>query len=158
MDSETRLEGDPPEGRGSVIARFVRRANWLELSRAYQPYLFVDSVLAPESAALLWDDVGATIRETAKVGISPVACAKEVLRIAYLARSGASGAGEALRVIAKESDLDPAIRAFAAYHTHTPLERAPFRVEGASYRVRNPWLRLARWVSGYAFFAHLVRS
>lgn len=154
-------EDDDPKGR---VFRFVRHADWLEVCSEHSVLCFVDELLEPDQAALVWRELAQRVVDDAagRDGERPRVRATNAARLSALAGSSSEAAVEGLREVVRSSALDEPTRHLASTLAGDGAEEAPGprpRVEGDLGRVpRGRAVEILRWVSGWAIAAWILRA
>lgn len=115
IDALGRKLADADEGEREALAqRFVRHADWLEVSTPYVVYAFVDPLLEPEPARVLMDAMADAVLSDARAVAAPRhdARARSAARLSALAASRCDGSRDALGRVAREAE-DLVVRALA---------------------------------------------
>lgn len=150
------------EERERILGRFVRHADWLEISSPYVVYALVDTVLDPETAGRVWSAVADAVVDDARGGKGPRhgVRARNAARVSGLASSTSESAADALERVAGEAE-DVVVRALAR-----ELGAEPESVAGGDTvrgllgapprSVARTVLRLVTGVAALAWVARLV--
>ncbi len=140
----------------SVLERFVEHAGWLEVATPYIVFPFVDALLAPGRAAMLWESVGdAILRDAAH---SPSARARNVARLSALVAS-ASPTAKSARARVVDEATDPVVAAMAAvFEGRDVAPEHLSAIEGRLGRAPTGGFRgFLRLLSGWALLQWLGR-
>lgn len=143
------VEGLRPHlGVAGKLTRFVRHADWLELSTPYSLYALVDPVLG-EDAAPLWEAVaGAAAKEQ---GTGPRQTARRALHLAALAQSAHGRAAVLLGELAQGEDPETAKLAAALAGKAMPTGSTGQGIAGVVTTVPvGGWRGALRLVTGWA--------
>jgi hypothetical protein len=108
-----RLAGGTEDEHTTLIKRFVRHADWLEVATPYAVYAFVPELLASELAERVWDAVAAAAIDEDGKGPEAVATrARIAARLGILSDAGEAGRSALGRIAAKAGTAP--IRAMAS--------------------------------------------
>jgi len=157
------LADDAEESR-ALVFRFVRHADWLEVSGDYSVYGALDAVLAEESAALVWAELAQRVVDEAagRDGGRPEVRARNAARMSALTLSSSEAAKDGLREIVRSSALDEPTRLLASTLAGDGLDEGPTvqpRVSGRLGRAPGRGgIEILRWISGWAVAAWVVRG
>jgi len=152
------------ENAAERVFRFVRHADWLEVSSPYGVYPFVDRLLEDAAAGRVWRELAQVVVDEAagRDGALPGVRARNAARLTALADSDSEAAREALRGVVRSAALDEPTRVLASTLAGDGAEARPAlepRVSGWLGRSpRRPGLEILRWVSGWALAVWLVRA
>ena len=144
--------------------RFVRHADWLEVSTDYAIHPFIDTVLDSGAAAQVWKEIAQAVVDDAagRDGERPEVRAKNAARLTSLAASSSTAARDALREVIRSAALDEPTRLLASTLAGDGAEegaRVSPRLEGLLGRApRSGAIELLRWVSGWALLSWLLRG
>ncbi len=151
------------EDKGRAF-RFVRHADWLELSTDYVVYPFVDRLMAEDRAALVWAEVAQRVVDDAagRDGDRPRVRALNAGRLSALASSPSKAAAGGLRDVVKSAALDEPTRLLAstlAGDGDAPAPGPRPQLEGHLGRApRSSALEVLRWLTGWALLSWLLRG
>lgn len=157
----SRLRESSPEERATLVARFVRHADFFELGTAYTIFPFVDSMLSLELAASFWQEVAQTVVDEASGTGGERARARNAARLSALAASTSDAARDALERVVESGAVDAPTRAFALALRGEPKCASPkgARIRGrVAPKRRSAAMRILRWGSGWALLAWLARG
>jgi hypothetical protein len=98
----------------SVLARFVRHADWLETASPQPIYAFVDPVLEGDAKDRVWNAIADACVSQKPAALRFAGRARAAVRVSALATSKSDAAREGLERIARHAE-DPAVRALAAF-------------------------------------------
>lgn len=155
------LENDAD--KAERVFRFVRHADWLELSTEYSVYPFVDPLLDDATGAKIWEEVAQAVVDAAagRDGEHARVRASNAARLTALAASSASAAKDALRSVVRSSALDEPTRLLASTLAGDGAEAKTVspRIGGRLGRApRRGWVEALRWMTGWALLAWIVRA
>jgi hypothetical protein len=146
------------------VFRFVRHADWLEVSSEHTVVPFVDALLDASTAGRVWSEMAQAIADDAagRDGGRPRIRARNAARASALASSSSDAAKEALRRVVRTSALDEPTRLFASTLAGDGERELAVRspaVEGHLGRVpRRGALEVVRWISGWALAVWALRA
>lgn len=152
------------EDARATAFRFVRHADWLEVSGDYAVYPLVDRLLDPARAGVVWSELAQRVVDegAGSGGERADVRARNAARLTALGASKADAARRALRDVLATSGLDEATRRLAgALAGEGADERAAVgsRVHGRIGRAPGGGLReVLRWISGWALVSWLARG
>lgn len=158
---EDALAGD--EDRRATVFRFVRHADWLELSGDYAIYPLIDRLLGEENAKTVWSELAQRVVDEAagRDGARPEVRARNAARLTALAGGGAAAAA-ALRDVIRTNALDEPTRLLASTLAGDGAEdRATVgaMVRGRLGRAPGRGAReVLRWISGWALLSWIARA
>ncbi|MEM9189067.1 MAG: hypothetical protein AAGF12_07815 [Myxococcota bacterium] len=141
-----------PENELETVRRFVRHADWHELSSPYALYAFVDTVLDRDLAAKVWREVGTTSLADQADEVKKDSAARQAMRVSVLRASTAASARETIAHLQSESG-DPTV----ALLLPADLDGQGAVVAGRVSSVRSLRLEVFRWVTGWAILSWLGR-
>ncbi len=148
------------EARRELVARFVRHADWLEVSTPYVVYAFVDELLTEEHASAVWEAVAEAALSDARGGAVPRhdGRARNAARLSALSGSRSEGARIALARVAGEAE-DLVARALARELGGEPSSGGgAARVSGRlGAPARSTFRAVLRIVTGVAAVCWLLR-
>ncbi|MEZ4340573.1 MAG: hypothetical protein R3B82_28465 [Sandaracinaceae bacterium] len=154
--------GEDEDARATAF-KFVRHADWLEVSGDYVVYPFVDRLLSEVQAKIVWSEVAQRVVDEAagRDGGRPEVRARNAARLTALATSGAPAAS-ALREVIRTSALDEPTRLLASTLAGDGAnEQATLgtSIRGTLGRAPGRGVReVLRWISGWALLSWLVRA
>ena len=101
--------------RATIRDRFVRHADWLEVSTPYVVYAFVDLLLGDAEKGAVWEGIAERVLADARGAAAPRhdARARNAARLSALAASESTAAREALSRVAREAE-DLVVRRLAS--------------------------------------------
>ena len=141
-------------GDKARLLRFLRHADWLELSTPYGVYAFVDGVLPKDVAAGVWQTAGELLVRAHAADAAGVAAL--ALRIAALAESDSEAASEALAQARGDAE-SAQVRALAAALTGGVATALLSRLAGVRVRPRPGLFRhFLSLLSGWSLLRWLV--
>ena len=105
----------PDDQRAGIRDRFVRHADWLEVSTPHVVYAFVDLLLGDPEKRAVWEGVAERVLADARAPAAPRhdARARNAARLSALAASESAAAREALTRVAREAE-DLVVRRLAS--------------------------------------------
>lgn len=143
--------------RGIAVERFLRHADWFEMSTTFSLYSFVDVLLSADDARAIWAKLASqAIRVDHE---TPKDRAAQVMRLYVLLKSGVAREDEHIERIAREAP-EPTTRelASAVLGRRASWGHEALSLSGRTRRVpRRLWIEILRWASSWAFFAALLR-
>ncbi|MBX3270292.1 MAG: hypothetical protein KF729_08520 [Sandaracinaceae bacterium] len=147
----------------AVVFRFVRGADWLEVSSEYAVYALVDRVLREEHARLVWSELAQRVvgEAAGRDGDRAEVRARNAARLTALASSRAPSAVEALRSVIRSSALDEPTRLLASTLAGdgADLPAVGVSVTGRLGRAPGRGLReLVRLATGWALVSWALRG
>ena len=146
------------------VWRFVRHADWLEVSTDYTVYPFVDRLLTDDEAGRVWSEVAQAVVDDAagRDGERAAVRARNAARLTALAASRSDAAADAMRRVVRSSALDEATRLLASTLAGDGADEAPSAPSSVVGRLgrapRRGALEVLRWVSGWALVSWLLRA
>lgn len=156
---EKLLEAEAAE-RGELLERFVRHADWLELSTPYAPYRFVKSLLSEAHQDQLVEALEGVVLASSDGPSLAAQRARAALRIHVLSTLERPATRTVLARLA-ESTHDSWIRALAQHALGAePLPASDgFEVKGSWGRVpRFSTLRVVQYLVGWALLQAMARA
>ncbi len=148
----------------SVVFRFVRHADWLEVSGDYAVYPLVDRVLDEAHATLVWGELAQRVVDEAagRDGDRSDVRARNAARVTALSRSSSAAAQDGLREIVQSTALDEPTRLLASTLAGDGADESPTvqpRVSGQLGRAPTRGIvEVFRWLSGWALLAWAFRA
>lgn len=158
------IEKGEGESASERVFRFVRHADWLEVSTDYAVYPFVDALLDEPTAARVWKEVAQAVVDAAagRDGERPQVRALNAARLSALSASKAKSAEEALRSVVRSTALDEPTRLLASTLAGDGAveqpELGPSVVGRRGGAPRAGALEVLRWVSGIAIVGWVLRA
>ncbi|MBK8169748.1 MAG: hypothetical protein IPK60_05335 [Sandaracinaceae bacterium] len=143
--------------RDVALERFLRHADWFEMSTTFSLFTFVDVLLSADDAREIWAKLAAKA-EHAEQDL-PRERATQVMRMYALLRSGvARDDGHIERIAREATDASTRELARAVLGRRAAWGHETLTVSGRTRRVpRRLVIEVLRWISGWAFIAALLR-
>lgn len=158
------LSGDDEKTASARVSRFVRHADWLEVSTDYRVYPFVDALLDVQAAARVYRELAQAVVDEAagRDGEQARVRARNAARLTALASSSAEAAREALRAIVRSTALDEPTRLLASTLAGDGAAEAVTVAPRVAGRLGRPPRRgivdVLGWVSGIAILLWALRG
>lgn len=146
------------------VFRFVRHADWLEVSSDFAVYGLVDRVLDEAHAEVVWAELAQRVVDEAagRDGERPEVRARNAARLSSLAEASSEAAKNALREVVKTAAMDEPTRTLASTLAGDGSDPSPALVPTVTGRlVRTPRTRaleILRWITGWAILGWFVRG
>ncbi|MCB9593405.1 MAG: hypothetical protein H6719_11795 [Sandaracinaceae bacterium] len=148
----------------SIVFRFVKHADWLEVSGDYCVYPLVDRLLSDERAELVWAELAQRVVDEAagRDGDRPEVRARNAARLTALAGSSSASAKKALRGVVGTSALDEATRTLASTLAGDGADESAavgVTVTGALGPAPSRGAaQVVRWITGWAILVWIARA